>query len=772
MQVDMTASDARQQDIQPAMGAATAPRQAKVAGFAWYTAAMVLSLLIAVYFLRVIDFQGQPFAWHGDYMIHMAFAKGTVDHGWYLNNPDLGAPFGLQTYDFPQPEATHYLILKFIGWLFPHASTPLNFFYLLSFPLAALTAMYLFRRYHLPPLLSLLGAMLFTLLPYHFERQGHVMLASYWPVPLGVLAAMMVAQGESIFVLPAKGWHFTLVQGQWGRKAAILAIAVLMGSTGAYYAMFACVFLAVAAMIGAVRRRSIAPAVDAGVAIALITLTVVLNVAPNLLFFAREGKNVAVADRDSAAAEIFGLKITQVVLPQPNNPVEPLAKIGKKMLNHPLQNENATASLGLVMTAGFLILLAVAAFSMLGVRYAPTLVSLSFLNLSGVLFATVGGFGAVFAILVSPQFRGFNRISVFLGLFSAMGLMWVLQRPYQWLKQRRAGGVIALLLAAAVLSGATYEMVPRINMSELPRQVKRYSQDQAFIAEIERILPPDAMVFQLPYMPFPENGPIAEMPDYDHLRLYLVSHHLRFSYGAMRGRTGDKWMQRIAAQPLEEMLESLALAGYQGLVVEKCGYPGRRAPIDAIAGLLRVAPVENARRDACFFDLRPTAARLEQRMTPEHFKLAREKLLTMPVRGSLRCNFIDGALQEEADVHRRWRWFRNAGVFEIVNPFDFSLRVQLHTGLEPGMLPGGKLVFSGAWNETIGLRGVMWLDRTLVLSPGVNTITFNYDGPALEVPADPRGPFLFRMMEFSIQEATSSDSALDVPTQTSPSTNP
>ena len=37
-----------------------------------------------------------------DTKFYLALIKGVIDHGWWIDNPSLGAPFGQQLYDFPQ----------------------------------------------------------------------------------------------------------------------------------------------------------------------------------------------------------------------------------------------------------------------------------------------------------------------------------------------------------------------------------------------------------------------------------------------------------------------------------------------------------------------------------------------------------------------------------------------------------------------------------------------------------------------------------------------
>ena len=72
-----------------------------------------------------------------------------------------------------------------------------------------------------------------------------------------------------------------------------------------------------------------------------------------------------------------------------------------------------------------------------------------------------------------------------------------------------------------------------------------FDSDRAFVERIERLLPPDAMVYQLPYTQFPEVPPLHREPLYSPMRMFVHSRHLRWSYGGMKGRPGDYWHQAL-----------------------------------------------------------------------------------------------------------------------------------------------------------------------------------------------------------------------------------
>src|SRR6187200_609201 len=110
----------------------------------WFAvSAAALSLLAAVLVLRLWEANFRvPLAYSGDANAYGAVVKAIADHGWYLENAQLGAPFGQQLYDYPiDSTATGPLLaVELLG--LPGLSYPpvVNLFFLLTFPVVAVAA--------------------------------------------------------------------------------------------------------------------------------------------------------------------------------------------------------------------------------------------------------------------------------------------------------------------------------------------------------------------------------------------------------------------------------------------------------------------------------------------------------------------------------------------------------------------------------------------------------------------------------------------------------
>ena len=542
-----------------------------VAGkLALYLGTVVLSgvILIVAFKLWAADLH-IPFRYGGDGLTTLAAAKCLLAHGWYVINPQLGAPGVSDLRDYPNTDVLNYLFLKLLVVLTHNFAVGLNALYLLSFPLTALTAVFAFRKLGLAWYTALVSALLYTFLPYHlFRNIGHLFLAIYYTVPFGVLLMCWVIREEVDFFPAAAGGRFRIA----GRQAwTAVVLAIWIACTGIYYAFFTAVLLLVGAVVVAVRQRSARHLRNAAIPVMLIMLTVGMNVAPDMVYQHRMGKDPDAVVR-GRNGETYALKITQLVIPVDGHRWHPLAAL-KAIYNDkaPLVNENSTATLGIVGSLGFLFLLGHALF----VPRTATLISdLATLNLFTVLFATIGGLGSLLTLVTAFWIRSFNRISVFISFLSLLAVGLLLDRLLSRWRERRVPAICGPLLLTGILLIGLLDEIPIMNLTLDAQNARLFQQDHAYFTRCEAALPAGAMVMQLPYIRFPEAPKtVGQMADvYDHLRGYIHTQHLHWSFGAMCGRPDDLWQRQVSGLPTEPMLRELAQRGFDGLYINRLGY--------------------------------------------------------------------------------------------------------------------------------------------------------------------------------------------------------
>jgi hypothetical protein len=741
-------------------------------------AAPVLSLLIAAWVLRLGEAHLSlpwSYAGGGDTKFYLLVIKGILDHGWFQSNPSLGAPFGLQLYDFPQgADNLNLLMVKTLGLFSSNPAWVLNVFFLLTFPLTAVSAYLVLRALGASTGTAVVCAALFALLPYHFYRgESQVLLSAYYSVPLGALLFLRLWQEPGLFARrggPAgtedgadaggsggtprsRDPRASARAAQWISPRSLLTVAlcVVIGSAGLYYAVFALVLLVGGSIVAAFARRGRRTVISGLLCVLAIVAMLAINLAPSLSYQSAHGKNTAIA-RTPLQSDQFGLRLGNLLLPVQQDRLPFLSDVNQRYTEATSTGycEQCFENLGTVGSIGFLSLCLLALVSIVGVagafavgaayRAAALGVALSFA------VATIGGISSLLAFFLTSDIRGWNRMSLFIAFFSLLTVALLLDAGARWLAGRRpgtGGRVLAGALLAGVLVLGAVDETSSYFVPNYEKDAREWRSDATFVAQIEARMPHGAAIFQLPYVPFPEGyGSIStsvSVPNttfdttYELGRGYIHSKGLRWSYGAIKGRAAD-WQGQLAVKPLYLSLAAAAADGFQGLWVDPHGYSvatrKRLAPV--LEKLLGVAPMFSPAHDLLFFDLHPFALRLESLHSSPQLTALRYATL-YPLRTA--CETSEG--------------------IALINPSrsarSATLTIQLSAGPEA---PRKLLVHypGGAVQEVSLLSGAVALNRRLSLPPGTSTVAFSAPG----VPVQPAA----RIGGLAVNEPTLTEAAL------------
>ena len=537
-----------------------------------------------------------PYVYAADANEYQAAVKGVLDHGWIWHNPSLGAPGTQVSFDYPLlgGDWLNVFAMKVLGVASSDSAVVMNVFFLLTFPAIGLTAYLVFRRLTLSAPVSVACSVLYALLPYHFVRgEGHLVLAAYYAVPLGAYLVLSVLGDRPLFAT---------------RRVALgtiaMCVVIALASAAYYYAAFTVVLVLAAAVLRALASRSWRPLANGGaVAGALVVLSLV-TLMPSLVYWARHGTNPAVAHRATFESELYGLKFAQLVLPIEHHRIGALARLRETYDGWFPATEAATSTpLGLVATVGFVLLLGICLVQLAapGRTVASPIVGQAGLAaFLALLFAWTGGL-AVFIAGVDPQIRAWNRLSIFIGFFGllavGLGLDWVLRRV------RPRGAVLGAAFLVAVLAIGILDQTSRSYEPPYAALSAQYRSDGDLVREIDSRLPDNAMVFQLPFVSFPEAGPLNKMLDYDLFRGYLHSDDLRWSYGQIKGR-GSGRDAAIAAEPVPQMVRDVRASGFSGIYVDRFGYADNGAMLEAeLAQAVGAPPLVSPDGRLSFFQL-------------------------------------------------------------------------------------------------------------------------------------------------------------------------
>jgi phosphoglycerol transferase len=604
---------------------------------ALYLFCEVICILGLIWILRLWDADfSVPFSYSGDGLAMSTLSKGLIDNLWWTQNSFLGMPFGQVAYDRPFTDTFDFIIIKIIGLVSHNFAISLNLFYLLTFPLTALTTLYVFRTLRISPGPSVVGSLLFTFIPFHFLRgEDHLFYSSYFFIPLVILVIIWIYQGKTIL------YNAETKKIELGNYHTIVSLIIcgLMAFQNVYFLFFTCFFLLVTGVFHSLSTRNRKYLISCSLLIGFMVVVLLINTAPTLLYQYQNGPNLDAVGRTPNAAEIYGLKITQLLFPINGHRIPFLSNITWKYSSTaPLINENGMSALGGFGALGF-VLLIFWVFYRLGeptdnkdlAEIRPTLDCLSTLNLSAVLLATTGGVGVLVAYLFSFSYiRGYNRISIFIAFFAILAVLIVLEYVRRnWCLTRKRHLLFTAVLCVLLIGGILDQTRPTY-APDYGDVKQEFLQDQRFIDKIETEVPNGSMIFQLPYMKYPESGRIIKMGDYSPAIAYLHSDTLRWSYGSIKGRAEADWENEISSQELMTMTKSLAFVGFNGIYVDSYGYADKGSKtISSLSSILQTTPLVSDDKRLYFFDMTKYNDQLKSQMTPEEFARQKDKILAL-----------------------------------------------------------------------------------------------------------------------------------------------
>lgn len=308
----------------------------------WRQAAKELLLLWAATLAGLVAFVDlsnlrTPFGYGGDSLLYLRIAKTLVATGSFQTSPRLGAPFGQDLHDYPLGgDNGQFLILRFMASVVHDPALLLNLYFLLTFFLISSTAWLAARLLGAGGPLAIAVGLIYSFAPYHFDRIAHLMLANYWALPIGVLLAVRAAHSMS-FESPRTS-RGLLVSGM------TLVGCVVVGSFGAYYAVFVTMTVAVLCLVLALTYRTVRPLMH-GIAVgAVITAALVANLWSSIAYGRANGSNPIATARAATELDIYGLRLIDLLRPVSNSYLGGPSALADRLPSNPWAVPNQTLS--------------------------------------------------------------------------------------------------------------------------------------------------------------------------------------------------------------------------------------------------------------------------------------------------------------------------------------------------------------------------------------------------------------------------------------------
>jgi len=459
----------------------------------------------------------------------MMLIKNIHETGWFNANPQLNAPFEQRWAEWPMGgDLLAYTVKKALVQTTGDVPLTFNLFWLLTFPLTALIAFPVLRSLRCSWATALVGAVLFSLTPYHFRNgAGHENLAFYVGIPVIVLLCARVLGPDGALPSVADLRH----RAAWWRLRWLLLGTVLVGVTGIYYLAFLVTLLAICAGVSALARRRpgrlLLAAIFSGVGLATSFLA---NFATLLYRWQHTPNLLGVPDRPVGVSEAYPLRLVELLSPVTQHRFGPFAALADH-LYEPGREGFGTAQLGLVGAIGLVCALTTVLVRALrrSERGGWALEArLGIVIVAALVLATKGGLSRPLELVGLEGVRAWTRIAIVVAFASVvvfarlLDRLRVVIRRHHWPRPRLAfTAILASVLVLGVLDQASPAQMPD------PRaNARRWRSDAAFVAALERTLPKNAMVFQLPVVDFPEHSAIERLSGSDPHQGGLPALHL------------------------------------------------------------------------------------------------------------------------------------------------------------------------------------------------------------------------------------------------------
>lgn len=465
----------------------------------------------------------------------------------------LGAPFGAHWNAYPAPDKPLMLVLGALVHAFGLYATA-NLGLLLAQVSAALAFYFTARWLRFRWEWAASGALLFAYTYHTFHRGlAHFSLVFTWTVPLGLAAVWIVAGSRRL---------------RWSRPGTVacLAAAIALGTANPYNLFFWLQLMAWAVawqLLGTRRRENL----QIGLASIALSLVAFAAMHAETWLHAENPDALPLLARNYGGTEVYALKAVEMFIPPPFHHWDWLAFFGNRYMRWSVwRGEVFLPYLGIAGIAGFIWLVASTIRRLAARRALPG----QALSLAWILaYATLGGLTNVLALFASFQvFRATNRAAIFVSAIVLFFLFGRLSRlSTHWPAWQR--GLAAFALAAL----GVFEQLPKPeSAADLAALAAEVRADKQFGQALEKSLPPEAMVFQLPVLGFPEVQPPYHLGDYEHFRPYLSTEQLRFSYGAPKTRSRSRWQRELENARPAELVTRLEALGFDALYLNRKGF--------------------------------------------------------------------------------------------------------------------------------------------------------------------------------------------------------
>jgi phosphoglycerol transferase len=492
----------------------------------------------------------------------------SIRNGAFPVNHQFGFPTGLNWGYFPTANWLNLIPIAFIDQLLG-VGHGLPWVYLISFPLAFISAFACGKALSISFETNILVALSATLLPWHFYRIFHFDYVVIYPMFLCVLLGMRQLWN-----------HGSNSKKRYKLDYLLLFIICL---SGPYYVVFALIILISAITLNQIYELNILRILNGLNMVLFGVLSFLLLQLPFTLGqYAQVPLNRVVA-RSTEDTLLYGGRLDVLLSPNPGGHLPFLSHIMSVLPKIIQTNEaNFQSNYGTIFT----LLTALVFFGSfvfkivrsrdIKVDSSHRLISFGLLFLICLTFFVVGGPNHLIALYLTPQIRAWNRMTPILLLMILLGGAKVIDEFLERYSKKfifhfslKTIGVflisIIVVLDQSPSFGSGSYMIKDAN--KIDATIKNYD------TNIEKLIPQKCGILQLPIMSYPENGPLYGLDTYQHFDVAMADSNKYWTFGAIKNTPDANFQSKYVGQKANTILKLAIADGLCGIHIDLRGYP-------------------------------------------------------------------------------------------------------------------------------------------------------------------------------------------------------
>lgn len=510
------------------------------------------------------------FFWGHDDAYFLAIAKNILDGNsfWFVKN--LDAPFGTRLYDFPNTVPFFCLCVRILGLFTSNVIFITNLYYFLTFLLASVSFFIVARLFKINYFCSMLGSILFSFSQYHLNRNiVHLNMSTFFSVPIVLYLCYCIVFND----------EFNKRDNQITKKLKtitnIVTISLLITFSHLYYIYFGCLVISFSMLWALFKKRYVALVKSLATLFCMIMI-VFCDLLPSILYGIVNTSKIPFL-RYSYDAFVYGLQLVHLFMPHRTEDWHIFSNITDAYARSGLiQSEAMFNYLGILPLVGFVILillLLVPPFSNYVKKYEDedkkgTLSFFSACNMFVLLLGLQSGIGVIVALLGFTKIRSYNRVSVYILMYSVFALIYIMDILYKKYNKKLKNLYVAII-TIMLICFHVYE-TRLINFAQdQNNNRKKISNVKDYAHKLENLYQDGASILQLPIVTYAENITKNSLSNCNYQVLpYIYTKNIKYSFGALVN-TKEYFAQKILfdIDDVEKVLSNAKAYGFDGISV-------------------------------------------------------------------------------------------------------------------------------------------------------------------------------------------------------------